>query len=360
MGYEIDFLPVGEESSGGDAIALRYGNLHGKRHEQTVVIIDGGYTDCGKALVEHVQDRYGTSNVDLVVSTHPDQDHVTGLEVVLDELRVDQLWMHLPWNHSSALASARSSNFRSARLSEKVEASLQGASNLEKIANRRGVPITEPFTGETFGVGGSFKVLGPTRSYYEELLLEMPEYTPKDQGRSWLEKLRDAAKELVPETLLIETLRNDGETSPRNNSSAVCLLSVDGDQCLFTGDAGMPALESVADVLDTGGYLPGALDLIQIPHHGSRNNVGPDILNRLLGAKGGVGRGVAIASAPKKNPENRHPAKKVTNAFIRRGYAAYCTQGSSLWHNRNAPARDTYSTATATPFYSQVEDDGGA
>ncbi|MBF4307570.1 MBL fold metallo-hydrolase, partial [Vibrio anguillarum] len=43
MGYEIDFLGVGEESKSGDAIALRYGNLHGHRDEQTVVVIDGGF-----------------------------------------------------------------------------------------------------------------------------------------------------------------------------------------------------------------------------------------------------------------------------------------------------------------------------
>ncbi|MFI1955905.1 hypothetical protein ACH437_29400 [Streptomyces xinghaiensis] len=38
MGYEIDFLPVGEESKGGDAIALRYGNLYGSRRELTVIV----------------------------------------------------------------------------------------------------------------------------------------------------------------------------------------------------------------------------------------------------------------------------------------------------------------------------------
>ena len=37
MGFEIDLLPVGNESKGGDAIALRYGNLDGHRDEQTVI-----------------------------------------------------------------------------------------------------------------------------------------------------------------------------------------------------------------------------------------------------------------------------------------------------------------------------------
>lgn len=35
MGYEIDVIGVGKESKSGDAIALRWGNLHGGINEQT-------------------------------------------------------------------------------------------------------------------------------------------------------------------------------------------------------------------------------------------------------------------------------------------------------------------------------------
>src|SRR5665213_1547706 len=98
MGIEIDFLPVGEKSSGGDAIALRYGDLHGSREAQTVVVIDGGYRDSGEALVDHITTHYNTDYVDFVISTHPDRDHISGLEVVLEQLRVGRLLMHLPWN----------------------------------------------------------------------------------------------------------------------------------------------------------------------------------------------------------------------------------------------------------------------
>ncbi|MEU5676992.1 hypothetical protein [Streptomyces rochei] len=106
MGYEIDFLPVGDESSGGDAITLRYGNLHGPREQQTVMVIDGGYLDDGEALVQHIRDYYRTGVVDLVVSTHPDRDHINGLRVVLEQMTVKKLLMHLPWSHSAAIARA--------------------------------------------------------------------------------------------------------------------------------------------------------------------------------------------------------------------------------------------------------------
>jgi hypothetical protein len=67
--YEIDFLPVGDGARSGDAIALRYGNLEGARAEQTVIVIDGGFTDDGAALVELIKTHYGTEHVDIVLAT---------------------------------------------------------------------------------------------------------------------------------------------------------------------------------------------------------------------------------------------------------------------------------------------------
>jgi hypothetical protein len=55
MGYEIDFLPVGEGEKSGDAIALRFGNLFGNRNEKTVVVIDGGFKETGEKLVKHIE-----------------------------------------------------------------------------------------------------------------------------------------------------------------------------------------------------------------------------------------------------------------------------------------------------------------
>ena len=103
MEYEIDFLSVGENSNSGDAIALRYGNFTTNPHDQRVVIIDGGYAGNGDDLVTHVTEYYATTRVDLVVSTHPDQDHIGGLSTVLDELHVNDLWMHRPWEHTDRI-----------------------------------------------------------------------------------------------------------------------------------------------------------------------------------------------------------------------------------------------------------------
>jgi hypothetical protein len=58
---------------------------------------------------------------------------------------------------------------------------------------------------------------------------------------------------------------------------------------------------------------------VQIPHHGSKRNVGPAILNRLIGSPvaQGTNKFTAFVSVPKKG-EPKHPSKRVTNAFMRR------------------------------------------
>jgi glyoxylase-like metal-dependent hydrolase (beta-lactamase superfamily II) len=148
MGYEIDFLPVGEGEKSGDAIALRFGNLTGSRGEQSVVVIDGGFKDSGQQLVEHVRKYYGTDQVDLALLTHPDADHASGLLVVLEELSVKQLAMHRPWEHASDIKGLfKDGRITASGLEEKLERALQQASDLEGLAKRKGIPIVEPFKG---------------------------------------------------------------------------------------------------------------------------------------------------------------------------------------------------------------------
>ena len=87
MGFEIDFLPVGDESQSGDAILLRYGDLSGARERQTVVLVDGGFRETADAVIEHLAQYYQTNVIDLVVSTHPDADHISGLREILDRVK---------------------------------------------------------------------------------------------------------------------------------------------------------------------------------------------------------------------------------------------------------------------------------
>jgi beta-lactamase superfamily II metal-dependent hydrolase len=361
MGYEIDFLAVGEGARSGDAIALRFGNLFGSRLDQTVVVIDGGYTSSGEELVKHIQKWYGTNYVDLVISTHPDADHSAGLAVVLEQLRVGTLWMHLPWNHTEDIARM----FQCDRVTDKsvresLRRSLDSARDLERLARRRSIPIVEPFAG-LIDATGRVIVAGPSEKFYESLLPGFRGTPEPVKSLGLIAKAFEAGKEVirrVAERWDVETLTDDGETSPENNSSAMILVKADdNDFKLFTGDAGIPGLTAGADYLNARGVDSTKLTFVQVPHHGSQRNVGPTILNRLIGPKQREEGKIktAIVSAA-KDGEPKHPSKKVTNAFRRRGAHVYATQGLTKHHYKDAPNRDGYSSANPLPFYFEVEE----
>ena len=126
---------------------------------------------------------------------------------------------------------------------------------------------------------------------------------------------------------------------------------------MLTGDAGNEALnESITFANSHECDLSECVDLYEVPHHGSRHNVSPSILDRLLGGivnkDERTGR-IAIASVAEISD---HPKKMVVNAFKRRGINVYTTAGSTFWyHCGEMPKRDGFSYAEELPFFSYVE-----
>jgi beta-lactamase superfamily II metal-dependent hydrolase len=306
--HEIDFLKVGAEGKSGDAIALRFPY----QGSWVVVVVDGGFVDTGEELVEHVRRWYSTRHVNLVISTHPDADHINGLTPVLQGLDVDELFIHLPRLHRSDVG----------------DWAAEAASSLVRVARQRNVAITEPFTGES-RFGGMLTIAGPTVEYYESLLDEArlgavkAAFSSRGLGAAIgvaVQKLASRTLEYLP----VETLTDLGETSECNNSSVITLLAIDGQRLLLTGDAGIPALTNAADYLETHPTAVLPIKHFQAPHHGSRHNLGPTILDRLLGSETSTTRGDGSISASDKAP--KHPSPKVANALLRRGYPVYTNE----------------------------------
>ena len=126
---------------------------------------------------------------------------------------------------------------------------------------------------------------------------------------------------------------------------------------LLTADAGVNALWWACDHADTAGIDLRACSLVQVPHHGSRRNVGPSVLNRLLGPilpKGSAEQRKAIASVPKD--DEKHPRRIVMNAFLRRGVGVRKTQGEWYRLHANMPTRANEGTAQPFSFFDEVEE----
>jgi beta-lactamase superfamily II metal-dependent hydrolase len=95
---DIDFISRSDKgaatSSSYDAIALRF--KEDQDESQKVVVIDGGFSETGTDLLDFIQDRYQADKIDLMISTHPDTDHLNGLVSIIQQMPVSELLIHQP------------------------------------------------------------------------------------------------------------------------------------------------------------------------------------------------------------------------------------------------------------------------
>jgi beta-lactamase superfamily II metal-dependent hydrolase len=342
--YEIDFLAVAEGSRSGDAITMRFNRPD--TGAMAHVIIDAGFQQTGADVVEFVQYRYGTRDVDLAILTHPDGDHIGGMGAVVRELNVTALAVH--------------------RLSAYGGSSLRAAKEVDdlcQVAEANGTKLYDAFEGLN-AFGEALLIAGPSVDYYEELVEEQVQEAPKaaaaQGGRG---RIAEAIQKIAARTLAaypIEWNFDDaGGTNPRNNTSAIVDLRLDEKRFLFTADAGVPAINAALDYLDAEGRNDRWPALVQVPHHGSRHNLDRETVERLAGPATDENRGsafVSIASGAASDP--RYPSPRVTNAFGRRGYFVGQTAGQSIYnHSPDAPARDDYFPLTPIPPQDESIDD---
>tara|TARA_R110000850_G_scaffold147481_1_gene269686 strand:- start:1897 stop:2985 length:1089 start_codon:yes stop_codon:yes gene_type:complete len=361
MGYEVDFIGTKSDTKSGDAIAIRFGDLHKSPAEQKVIVIDGGFSEDGETLVKHIKTHYGTDQVDLVISTHPDQDHINGLTTVLEQLTVRELWIHKAWEHNAGIAS----KFHDGRITDdsvgdRLKATLNKAHELCELAESKGVTVKEPFAGMDI-FDGALRILGPSVEYYESLIPDF-EGMPEKKERAGLQdsllwNVAKAIRKVLVNWGRDYQISDDGVTSAKNNSSVITQLVVDGRKLIFTADAGVQALEHAANYLDAC-RLGAELKLVQIPHHGSRRNVGPGILNRIVGqpVEEGEKRGISAIVSAASNSE-KHPRKAVLNAFTHRGATVSATRGANIRHSWQAPSREGWGPVKPEPYHYELEEE---
>ena len=223
MGYEIDFLPVGDGERSGDAIAVRYGSPG----RYTIHVIDSGDLAAGERMVEHIRSHYGNPRyIDAVVCTHGDDDHSSGLRKVVQAFDIGGIWMNRPWLYAHELAGS----FHDGRMTpQSLERHLREAfpilDEIEAMALQRRIPVYEAFQGTTVG---EFSILAPSRWRYLELVSQFSR-TPKPAqsaadsfalGSRLVQRVRDVV-ESIREAWNHETLEENVETSPSNESSVV-------------------------------------------------------------------------------------------------------------------------------------------
>lgn len=330
-----------------------------------VLVYDGGTKSSGQALVNHIRTHYKTNRVDYVVNSHPDNDHASGLPLILEQMEIGELWMHRPWMYSNDILDYfQDGRITNNSLAERLKNKMTAAYKLEEIATNKDISIFEPFQGEKIG---DFEVLSPEKNWYIHELISEFEKSPEQKKLEYpnLEEAYDSIKneassviEWIAEYWNQENLGEDVTTSAENESSVVIFGKFDGRGILLTGDAGISALTKTHEyAVSKKLFLPDVLRFIQVPHHGSRNNVSTNVLDKIIGSRkrsnDGNSTKTAFVSASKDS--TKHPHRVVINAFIRRGVKVIATQGRSKRHYYNMPRRAGWSSATPLKYSDKIE-----
>lgn len=356
LGYEIDFLPVGDGTKSGDAILLRFGDLYKGQSYQTVVVIDGGYKGTAEAIKAQLQKYYNCKNyegklqIDLMILSHPDIDHVSGLvEIAKDpDIQIKKIMMHRPWEELS-ISWFKDGRITNNSLRQRLKDAFSKAYELDCAT--KNIDKADIRQGSHKFNGAIFSILSPSTLLYSSKLA-LCDKTPNSIVQDM-----SAQNKMFGKITSEEPYKNGDsihwyygeQTTAINETSFVILFEYAGDRILFTGDAGIECLTEAISYAKNNKIDLSKLDGIKMPHHGSRKNVTPEIMDKL----GGPGTACYLSCVP--NDVGHHPSKRLVNMLNQKGFNIYTTQGNILWRHNNAPDRNGYSSARKLDNFSTME-----
>ena len=348
MDYQIIYLPVGEKSSSGESILIRYGDLHSTREEQVVVLIDGGYASTGELVEDYCSNLFDTNHINHVILTHPDRDHASGLKYVIENMKVDNLYFNPPWDYAekvkNIVVEGKKYTDRSS-IENKIQKSLVIASDVVDAANENGVNIVNVFAGDK--ITDNLFVLGPSEDYFRELV------DIYFDTQNLVSRVAQKTKEFFIDLFHEDNLDDeDDTTSPRNNSSIIMAFGVEEERVhIFTGDAGKTAIDHALNHYESMGGKCENIYFLDVPHHGSKRNINSRIINKISPAC------AYISAAPESE---KHPSQAVINALKKANVSSVSStklaKGGITLKSPNAPVIPGSSPLTEHEFVESYEE----
>ncbi len=351
--YEIRFFAVGTTKKGGDAIFIR---LYDKESNVKVILIDGGYQDTAERIINYMK-SLGLDTINLMINTHPDLDHISGLVTIMNspEIKVEKLMYNRPWRDNNIKAALFSdSRITDKSLNKRLTQCFKKAYELEQAAfhkseiSGKGCNIIHPQVGNSYY--DCLYVLGPTAEHYRNNLLASDKVPTNDyniENQPYLPKKLNWKKYI---RFFVEWFNNE-ETSAINETSMVLFLQLPDKNFLFTGDVGKGGLTQAINYLyHTGPIIDFRITHLQLPHHGSRKNINPEIIEE-------INCNNFIISCPPGGEEFGHPSARLVNKIleIRPKAQIFKTAGTIfIYHSSNLHIN----ARVATPLgaYEEIED----
>ncbi len=333
------------QANDGDCLLLRCEN----QNKTSLILIDGGprkiFAQYLKPHLEKIRDEAPVLDVRLVIASHIDADHITGLVDLFKTLhdadevgesapyRVRQLWhnsfsdiygSHAKTAESAAITAAvDGSTYLDGLCTDAaaVVASVAQGNKLnafaERVTARNHKLIQSAATGRSIHEidGARFTILGPAEKELADL--EKKWQSSKQSKKGDKAAAADYLNRTVP-----------------NLSSIVALAEIPTEKgikrLLLTGDSGG---DLILEGLKTAGFLEDGklhLDLLKVQHHGSNHSVTEDFFRQVTAEK------YVISGNGKHGIPHSDTLKWLSSARSGQGFDAYLTNrnGEDDLHSR--------------------------
>lgn len=285
----------------GDSLLLEYGTAGAPRY----TLIDGGPKSVYANTLRHVLGALPASqttlNLDLVVLSHIDEDHVQGLLDLYEDLGYQRLHaegerIHIQelWHNAFNEVAGADVAGRLARMLDRAGIARSGGSLTARATRsiEQGEQLTE--FNRRLGVARNLSVMpaefvaleqGVNPVHLDNLTLRIVGPTAKSLAAlrtAWRDWLEEQERRLLAGEPPAPGVARGLDTSIPNLSSIMLLAEAGSKRILLTGDGRSDDLElglEEAGALAPGGTLH--VDILKLPHHGSRHNITADFLRRV-------------------------------------------------------------------------------
>lgn len=306
----IELLPA----LNGDCILIEYVPLH-------FIMIDGGYVDTYKNyLFPRLKEIAGQGGVvDLIVVTHIDGDHISGVIKLLEEeelpIEIKHIWYN-GYRHVQSIVKVsevpetfvhKSICKENSKETYKPISARQGCT-LSTLIFQKGLVWNEPTGGGVIKAPmtiqlskATIHILSPNETDIENLcdfwrkrLIKDGLLRKEHSAEYWDDAFEFSLskdkpgfhfhEQKVSMSYNLEKIKEEPYTpddSATNGSSISFMMEVDGKRILFLGDAHAETVVDSLNALFGAENVPFKFDSAKLSHHGSYNNNSPELLSKI-------------------------------------------------------------------------------
>lgn len=229
-------------------------------HNKKNIVIDGGKS--ATAIKARYDQMPAEENIDLLIVTHIDSDHIAGVIELVDKIRhqseldrLKQVWFNFPKKGESDEYSITEGNVLSTKLC-KIEG-LNWNNNTSDLIGH------EVIIGDIL-----LYVLAPDHDVADE-------FEPKAPDELGIE---NADWDVDLKTLIDYVDDDDLDEGGPNSQSIVILVECEDKKVLFPGDCTPNEMLAALRKFNNVNGRPLKIDMLKLPHHGSVRNITKDII----------------------------------------------------------------------------------